>query len=301
MRRPFTERGKRAGNATWLAALFAGALLAAGCTGAPATPSPSSPSNSIGPAPGSASDASAGSIVGVVVNEEELPVKGATVALVDNNQQLETGDDGAFTFAGLQPGGYRIVAQALGFEEQARRVDVLGGETTSVRFVLVAISVLEEAYFDAQPRTAFIDVDQGLVGGTLRFVAGMNLTPIDVFCRSCKHTYRLGPPRPVETLSEANWAPSGNPVTNQRIEFWYWLDGTYLGGGTYELAILQSRGAKVWSEKAITFLKTKKTEEIRLDIIADELGLSFQHRVDVWTTFAYNGPLADGYTALPPP
>ncbi|HLE48245.1 MAG TPA: carboxypeptidase-like regulatory domain-containing protein [Candidatus Thermoplasmatota archaeon] len=283
------------------AAMLAAALALAGCSGSPAAPAAASPTTTP-TAEEPTVDASTGSISGLAVDDESRPVPGATVAVSETNQQVETDEAGRFTVNGLAPGEYRLFANALGYVSQARKVSVRPGEVTEVQFMLEAVPITAEPYIAAMPRVAFINADQGLVGGGLRFVAGVNLSTLDdLFCSSCQHTYTITP-KPVQVLSEVYWTDSGNPVTNQAIELWYWLGKRdYVGLAKYELADLKNRGVKDWSASGLAHLKTTKVDKIYLDVIADETGLSFQHRVNIWTSFAYNAPLPDEYTALPPP
>jgi hypothetical protein len=107
--------------------------------------------NSPGSAPASASsvvtasDAAApgqGSIIGVVVSDDELPIPGASVSITrPATLEATTDAEGRFEFRQLEPGPYSVYAQRLGFESVARNVDVVAGEETQLRLILKPIYV----------------------------------------------------------------------------------------------------------------------------------------------------------------
>lgn len=66
-----------------------------------------------------------GVVRGVVVDAAVVPVEGVTVALGD--QSMETNDQGAFGFAGVEPGTHFLTASKLGFETVQQSVDVQAG------------------------------------------------------------------------------------------------------------------------------------------------------------------------------
>jgi carboxypeptidase family protein len=117
------------------------ALLVAGCSGS---------SNNAGlSASGSAAPSSVdggqdtGSIKGTVVSEEAAPIAGAQVAAVrPTTAETKTDESGQFELAGLAAGSYDVVAQALGYNSLARKVDVVAGETSEARFVLPSIEII---------------------------------------------------------------------------------------------------------------------------------------------------------------
>lgn len=79
-------------------------------------------------------------IEGRVVTAGNEPLRGVTVVLVDfrgaDRRTVFTDDSGAFVFANLRPGNYRIQASLPGFEPQSLGMDHDGERNNSVRIVL---------------------------------------------------------------------------------------------------------------------------------------------------------------------
>jgi hypothetical protein len=126
---------------TLLLALVLVASILSGCTkgaGPAATSAPSAPP----PAP----KADAGTISGVILTEEEAPIKGAQVALLGTQNETRTDDAGKFVFNGLPPGSYKVAVSSLGFETLGRSVDVLAGEVSEVKYTLKTIEIKPDPY-----------------------------------------------------------------------------------------------------------------------------------------------------------
>lgn len=87
-----------------------------------------------------------GAISGNVVNEEDLPVEGATVALIEADVEMITDKDGGFAFNNLTAGSFKIVVQKLGYESAARSVEVQLGEVTSVDIQLRTLEISVDPY-----------------------------------------------------------------------------------------------------------------------------------------------------------
>src|SRR5688572_13782760 len=71
-------------------------------------------------APPAAPTVETGTISGVLVNEEDLPVPNVEIVLQESKNATKSDATGKFTFNGLQPGSYTVLASALGFESLAR-------------------------------------------------------------------------------------------------------------------------------------------------------------------------------------
>ena len=83
-----------------------------------------------------------GGIEGVVIDEEARPIAGATIGIVGGNgSMVSSSAAGAFAFSDLEPGNYKLAAQAVGFRDAAKAVDVLAGDVSKVNFTLEAIAV----------------------------------------------------------------------------------------------------------------------------------------------------------------
>lgn len=132
--------------------VFLGAALA-GCAG-DGTPAATSaaPTN----APEAVVAADVGSVAGLVVNEELVPIERARAGLVERQLQATTDAAGRFTFNDLEPGSYTAIAEALGYEATAMKVSVVAGEVAEIRLALTAIAVVE-AFTKVLPHTFFIE------------------------------------------------------------------------------------------------------------------------------------------------
>ena len=84
--------------------------------------------------------ADTGAIEGVVLDEENRPLPGAHVALVEYDEILhQTTVDlgGRFSLSTISPASYTIVATQPGYETESRRIDVVAGQITNVHFLLI--------------------------------------------------------------------------------------------------------------------------------------------------------------------
>jgi hypothetical protein len=139
-----------------LSLLLVGVLLA-GCAAEPAsTPAAKEPSggnptqedrripytSAAAPAPNEAT----GSIVGSVLDEELLPIYDAEVVLQSNDVRTRTDGAGAFTLNSVAPGEYMVIAVAIGFDQAAKKVQVVAGEVAHANFTLHAIPFSVQGY-----------------------------------------------------------------------------------------------------------------------------------------------------------
>lgn len=80
-----------------------------------------------------------GAIDGIVLSEDLLPIKGATVALKSNlSDTRTTGADGKFSFSNVPPGEDFVLVSKLGFADSQQRVEIVAGEVTTIEFRLPA-------------------------------------------------------------------------------------------------------------------------------------------------------------------
>lgn len=124
------------GRIWWLVALLMPAAALAGCVGGDAPGAESSPDD-VEP------DAETGVVRGIVTTDEQTPLGGALVALVDVGIENVTDDSGRFVLGGVPAGAHTLAIQKLGFESAAKRVDVAAGQTVELAIEVVAIQVVE--------------------------------------------------------------------------------------------------------------------------------------------------------------
>lgn len=114
----------------------------AGCMGAETTPAddPGVPPET---ADAATPQSDRGSISGIVLDDEQMPVAGVTVALVESANETRSAQDGRFTFNGLEPGSYTLVATRVGFDQTAQKAQVVAGEVAELEIRLKPIRVAE--------------------------------------------------------------------------------------------------------------------------------------------------------------
>lgn len=132
------------------------AVFFAGCSGS--TPAPqevaSAPVGTVS-ADDDATAAEVGAIEGVVTDDELAPIPNATVALAKLAISVRTDPGGAFLFENVAPGSHVVLAQALGFDQGAKKVDVVAGETARVNFELEPVAI-GEPYINLRKQTTII-------------------------------------------------------------------------------------------------------------------------------------------------
>lgn len=70
-----------------------------------------------------------GTIYGVVVDAESAePLQGAKITLTPSGKSTVTGNDGSYELMDLEPGQYKVTAQATGFRSSLKNVTVVAGE-----------------------------------------------------------------------------------------------------------------------------------------------------------------------------
>lgn len=234
-----------------------------------------------------------GSLTGTVVGDEGLPVGGATVAIVETLERTTTDSNGTFTFNGLEPGSYRVIFERLGFESQGRIIDVAAGEVSQLDVVLVPVRVDTGPYYDAQVYVSHLQADQEWLSFVF-ILANLNWSAM---CGTCIHHVYLEP-GPQQVLVENWWEPSGVPGLNEGIMIWwryYDPDGEFHNA----LESYANREAREMGDET-TELRESGATNLTLSVHSKIDGVSFDHRIETWNTFAYHGDLPAGYTALPP-
>lgn len=98
-----------------------------------------------------------GYVAGHVVNDALYPVEGATVDLPGMDDTATTLEDGAFSFADLWPGPYRVTATAPGHRSAEAIVEVVADEIVKLRFVLQRVAP-PSPYHETQSFTGFAEV-----------------------------------------------------------------------------------------------------------------------------------------------
>lgn len=191
-----------------LTALLLLGLLVAGCA-EDASPEATGPT----PSPTSTADQDVGdgssAIKGVVLDDEEIPVAGVDVALMELETNVTTDESGAYRFKDLAAGVYTLTFTHPGFKGAGRNADVGHAETVELDVILFPV-VFDTPY------------DETLIFEGYIFL-GTALSDIDHGCQdtggNCRHDFTSE--RGLETVvSEVEFTPTlTNPAGPTRLYF----------------------------------------------------------------------------------
>ncbi|MBI2076754.1 MAG: carboxypeptidase regulatory-like domain-containing protein [Euryarchaeota archaeon] len=286
-------RGSRAASTVLL---VLGSLLAGCVDEGPTSTASVSPTQ----APEATTTADTGAVKGTVVTDEMAPIPHAVVGMLETKAQTTTDAAGAFAMNDLLPGKYSIVVQALGFREDAKKIDVLAGEVTEVRMVLEPIEISPDAYSYTIPNKAFIKLGQWTVQYTQHQLNESNLN--SQLCDPCAFNLYLVP-NIKGALSEADYTPSlGLPHVNHEIGMGVIKD--YVQGQTSSymiLTYLKPRASYNWTESTVKSLRGDNL--VRLQVHGpgpNDPGIAFQQSVNMYSSFGVNDLLPEGFSAMPP-
>ncbi len=146
-----------------------------------------------------------GGIAGFVLSEDLRPVSNASVRIPGLDINVRSDRDGAFAFASLWSGPYRVVANATGYRGADAVIDVVGGETARVKFVLTPVPP-PEPWFETFKFEGFADMTGDVIFGAF-------------FCPACQFQFDIDEDAD-SLIIEAfmDQAPEG-----QSNSFRYWL------------------------------------------------------------------------------
>ena len=135
-------------------------VLAAGCTARP----PGNPDG--GPLAGGALEfrEHEGAVVGIVVDDELVPLAGANVTLLATGRDAalaSSAADGRFQFGRVPEGPYTVIATAAGHEHAARGGAVMAGRIEEIQLVLRALPP------EVEPRMDTLAAWEGYIGCSL--------------------------------------------------------------------------------------------------------------------------------------
>lgn len=245
------------------------------------------------PAPKPTVTADTGSIAGLVVSTELVPLSGASIGLLERPQITATTDEvGRFTFNDIPPGGYSVVAQKLGYDSAARKVTVLAGEVVEVEFILSPIPT-DEPYVERFTYAGWFGLGFSTPVVTARL--GGVIDPAKE--RSIFRTNLSGPG--LEDVVDAMDWESTAPLTAKRFML---IVSVMNGSGSNTTA-----GPSPLFNK-LEGPKTNKTSQIshvtwiaftQSSDPAQVVVLVYQQRFTLHTSLFYHDPAPPGYTGLP--
>lgn len=305
----------------WASFAIAVALLG-GCVGAGA-PSAGPPSSE------ELLEANEGLIRGRVLDEELRGLSNATVAVASVSLIATTGDDGAFSLPPLPAGTYDVSAYALGYEAQARRIQLEAGRTVDALFTLRQLASAE-AYFELFPYVGFESCQwyfEGAIAhcslpytqahGTLR-ENGVNLSqyglPPDIMDNRDRYNFTVGPNH-TGIVSELVWQAASAAATWQALVLacgWYdplWDEcvppGETHTGLRYHFVVGRSPIQLVWkmNQEELDYLKRSPWVFSRANVYGSDAvaaGFALDQRIEMFNTVFYGADPPEGYTAGPP-
>lgn len=148
--------------------ILGAALVASGCVGGEAN----SPAAAPGAPSGQPITGAETGVLNVLVADDSLaPIEGAQVGLLEAKMEAATDDAGRAVLAELDPGTYTAVAQKLGYESSAKKVQITAGQATEVVFQLVSLPAVE-AYHNTFIFRGHITCGAGLIVVRLITVCG---------------------------------------------------------------------------------------------------------------------------------
>lgn len=250
------------------------------------------------PAPPPQTNATSGSIAGIVADAESLPLGGVSVSILETLAATKTDKEGRFTFNGVQPGEYRLVFDRIGYEQAAKRVTVAAGQVAEVSVALQPLAITSEPYHASVVNTAHIHFSWVFFQDAIDLVnhtATNNAT-----CDPCQFVIFIEP-GPEDAVTETVWEASGNAYVNSEVWLYVktdWTTGNFGDGTSLVATYFSNRESHRWGDTASGSLKN--TTALLVDVYGGFAGVNLDHKLDIWNSFGYAGELPDGFTALPP-
>jgi hypothetical protein len=236
-----------------------------------------------------------GGIEGTVVDEEHLPIAGATIALVGRTNTTTSDGAGRFTFSHLEPGEYRITIKRSGFATAGRSVPVNAGEVSQLTVTLRTIH-FDVPYHATHPWSGMVLAGYfvlNLGDGVGQPPGSSSCSACIVPCGSCFTNFNAT--RGLQVLIfELDAQPSVSSPVQPNDYFWQLL-GASRGYARYN--------ADYWIDRGQRHLEggwPQDGEDFRFTNQCGLYWLCVNQRFTVhFTQFYFQGPPAN-FTALPP-
>jgi hypothetical protein len=95
-------------------------------------------------------DAAKGQILGIVVTDESQPIRGVEIATTPSEYKATSDEGGHFVIPNVEPGTYTLLANRLGFQSYATKVEVVAGQAVEKTIQLTALAI-KESYHETFP------------------------------------------------------------------------------------------------------------------------------------------------------
>lgn len=272
------------------ALLLIGLLALAGC--AAKDPGPAQASATSAPASATVGDGApedTGVLRGLVVDDETVPIPGATVGLTKLDAEVKTDEQGRFEFLGVPLGKTDIVAAKLGYDSVSKRVDVVAGEPMEITLALQPLAV-DEAYVEIQPHTAIHHF-----GATQWVTWAVNLTGnVDQLCSGCVWFVRGDAPDVmfIEFFGKhATSDPQGDSET-------FWLFRNH-----YDTAAQVGLHQVALPGGSVTYTQEQLGEKVKVwwaQILCDDSWFCLEEKRDMFVSLFHGyEEVPEGYSVMP--
>lgn len=259
--------------------------------------------------------ADTGAVEGLVVDEEQVPVPGATVGIRfakgDVKNQTISAETGSFSFSDLPPGDYELVAQAPFFESAVTRATVAAGEVTKVTIILKRLPAPKDVIVETSIKRGLITCSVGyfLVTGTYSMNPCQSLLG-----NNANFKVPLNPELAFrEIVLELVWRPATG-VSSSALRMilcsekdsttnFYGQCVTAVGSNPYYQAV--SGASPLVLRRNNLPLKTVKAYEVAVgdagfNTTSVRVPLTFQQSFDLYMSLCYNQNCTPAFQARPP-
>ncbi|MEK6974859.1 MAG: carboxypeptidase-like regulatory domain-containing protein [Candidatus Thermoplasmatota archaeon] len=224
-----------------------------------------------------------GAIAGVVVDEAIRPVPGAVLATPDG-RNATSDDNGVFRLGLLEPGFYALAARATGFLTMQASVEVVAGETATLKVQLVR-DIRPQPYLVTYPYDAYMQVWGTIAQWVVEIIVP---TPL------CDCTYSFTPEaNATGIVLEAFW-DSTTPDPAGLSEFYWEIGDPELDW--YETGYC-TNPCRV--QPSMEGFNQGLTLSVRIS--GPDAWVAYQQQVHLFSTVFHNGPVPDGWTIGTPP
>lgn len=256
-----------------------------------------------------------GGLEGQIVDEEQVPVAGASIGVRQvggpSQNQTTSSPSGAFSFSSLAPGDYDLLVQAAFFEPARQKVAIAAGEVTRATVLLKRIPLPAELLVETFPKRGFITCS---VGWTITTGTYYSNPCQDVLGNDANFPVPLNPELAFrEVVLELVWQP-GSPSsgTSLRMNLCSQKDDTTNYYGPCVAAVGQNPyyrgiagGPPLVMRQSDLPLATVKQYEVAVGdggptTANPRVPFTFQQSFDLYMSLCYNQNCTADFTALPP-
>jgi hypothetical protein len=268
-------------------------------------------------------DQGAISIRGLVMDDELVPIAGASIVDAGSDRTAMTDLQGVFVLGPLEEGQHALTASKAGYESVSLAVQVFNEPVDGIRFLLSAVAT-DVPYHETTNHVTFVNcASYNPIGGLpctklVDYVAGTSLSPEESFA----FPFQVPSPGLADMLIEMTWTPQafasdmlfkmqtppGQPATALSQSYFAMEGGKPLRGWVTAnidndgedggWAVFDAEPKKVTYE-GMTIWSDNNATIPGVPGVLSGWTFYFNHRAETWMTFFYNRPGTRDYTALP--